>query len=97
MSEVEEREVTNAYVTLALYGVPRERARSIANGIQVLMSRIDKERMSIQLAGDTLKKAAEALLKLIDDLNKVDGAQTDRVFALYEFDELRTAIKGWVA
>ena len=36
-------EVERAYSTLNLYGVPVERAGSIANGIEVLVTRFRKE------------------------------------------------------
>ena len=38
-----EKEIEKAYQILERFGVPRGRARSIPNGIQVLVSRMDKE------------------------------------------------------
>jgi hypothetical protein len=35
-----ETEVERAYQMLSMYGIPRERARSVANGIEVLATRI---------------------------------------------------------
>lgn len=39
----------------------------------------------------TLAEAARALLDLIDELPEEPGGQQDRVFAAYEFDDLRSA------
>ena len=40
------RAEARAYQTLAVYGVPQERARNVANGIEGLMQRVNKERMA---------------------------------------------------
>lgn len=37
------QDIKNAYATLQMYGVPELRAKTVANGIQVLVSRLDKE------------------------------------------------------
>jgi len=36
------KEIDRAFQMLEVYGVPRERAKTVANGIQVLVTRIDK-------------------------------------------------------
>jgi len=40
--------IKSAYAILQMYGVPELRAKSVANGIQVLVSRIDKEIVSLR-------------------------------------------------
>ena len=46
--ELAELEIERAYSMLEAYGVPRERAGSVSNGISVLMGRIDKERQGFE-------------------------------------------------
>jgi hypothetical protein len=36
-------DLDRAYQTLEIYGVPKNRAKSVSNGIQVLVSRMDNE------------------------------------------------------
>lgn len=38
-----QREIEKSYSMLAHYGVPKERAKSVNNGIMVLITRMDKE------------------------------------------------------
>jgi hypothetical protein len=52
-----------AYQTLAVYGVPQERARYVANGIEVLMQRMNKERMATEARIAALEAERDALRK----------------------------------
>jgi hypothetical protein len=68
--------IKSAYGTLQMYGVPELRAKTVANGIMVLVSRIDKEtEFQAQMIADKdnklketeaenvrLKKAVESLM-----------------------------------
>lgn len=40
----------NAFAVLESYGLPRKRARSVSNGIMVLMSRMDREVADLRAA-----------------------------------------------
>ena len=50
-----------AFQMLELYGVPRERAKSVSNGIDVLMARMRKER-------DALQRQIEEARNIIEEL-----------------------------
>lgn len=54
-----EREVERAFAALELCGVPRERAKSVANGIQVFMTRTDRERISAEHEVEKYRRDAE--------------------------------------
>jgi hypothetical protein len=62
-AERAEAEVARAYQTLAVYGVPQERARNIGNGVEVLMQRVNKERMAIEARIAALEAEREGLAK----------------------------------
>lgn len=51
-----------AYATLQMYGVPELRAKTVANGIMVLVSRIDKESNFQAMAIAGLKKALKEIV-----------------------------------
>lgn len=48
-----------AYQMLRVYGVPEERAKSISNGIEVLVTRFDRQVVSMQYEIDSLRKEKE--------------------------------------
>jgi len=56
-----EAEVERAFQMLAVYGVPQERARTVGNGIEVLMQRMNKERMAIEARIAALEAEREGL------------------------------------
>lgn len=55
----EERD--RAWTTIGRYGVPRERAKTLANGIDVLVTRMDRERASLQSRLEAAERDAAAL------------------------------------
>jgi hypothetical protein len=62
-----------AYQVLSIYGVPKERAKSITNGIQVLVSRMDKE---TEILKEQNKQMLEALIEA-KKLNKPNPDEED--------------------
>lgn len=55
--EQRNQEIERAYQTLSSYGVSKERARSVANGIMVLVTRMDKEIAGLNYAIEQMKPA----------------------------------------
>jgi hypothetical protein len=53
------RQVEQAYSRLELYGVPKERARSLPNGIEVLMTRMQRGLADAQVENAALREDAE--------------------------------------
>lgn len=60
-------EIERAYNMLSMHGVPQERARSVANGIAVLVTRMDKERDTLARENAGLRKDAERYRWLRED------------------------------
>ena len=56
--EAADRETESAFAMLGVYGVPKERAKSVSNGIMVLVTRMDKERDFLQQEIAALKADA---------------------------------------
>lgn len=54
--EAQKREIERAFSILESYGVSRERAGSVSNGIDVLVTRMRKEIMSKEYEISDLKK-----------------------------------------
>lgn len=52
-----EREIENAFTMLELYGVPRERARTLSNGIDVLATRFRKAEIASAMTITNLEEA----------------------------------------
>jgi hypothetical protein len=61
-AERAEAEVARAYQMLAVYGVTQERARSVGNGIEVLMQRANKGQHAMQARIAALEAERDALL-----------------------------------
>ncbi len=60
--------ISKAFAVLELYGVPRARAKSIHNGIDVLMTRINKEsNLYTEMLTDAMKVVAVAQVWADDD------------------------------
>ena len=53
-----ENENERAFRALAGYGIPKERAKSVSNGIRVLVTRMDKEIAFLKLEKEQAKKEA---------------------------------------
>jgi hypothetical protein len=94
IAEAVEKENEKAFRVLNDYGVPKERARSISNGIQVLVTRMDKEIYFLKIAlaqaeKEAVKEFAEKL-KLFgfwkDDCDAVIiyAADIDKLLKEYE-------------
>jgi soluble cytochrome b562 len=56
-----EAEIKRAFSALSLCGVPEERARSVANGIQVFVTRIDREHATLKAELSRYREAEKAL------------------------------------
>lgn len=64
-------QLDRAYSVLELYGVPKERARSVANGIEVLVTRCNRQIQDLKFSNTALKDALrEAVSKLNHLINK---------------------------
>jgi hypothetical protein len=59
------------FMVLEMYGVPKERARQVGNGIQVLATRYDKEVGALKAEVAAMKDVYEGLL---EEFNKVNQA-----------------------
>jgi len=67
-----EQDIEKAFDVLKFYGVPKERAKTLSNGIQVLMSRIQKEiryleceKKGLEQTIDVLQADKKKLLEMI--------------------------------
>lgn len=60
-AEKAEAEIKRAFSALSFCGVPEERARSVANGIQVFMTRIDREHATLKAELSRYREAEKAL------------------------------------
>lgn len=96
-------ELERAYQTLAVLGVPKERAKSVANGIDVLVSRLHRESLMLM---EELAKAEQALRdglldKKLYDVNvqlnmEIDSAAQVNTMLRKDRDELAEALRDAV-
>ena len=87
-------EVERGFSRLEAYGVPQERARTIANGIEVLKSRMAKLQNATHFELSMLRIAGEKLIALMDEVGYPDGEESDRVFSQRDFSGLRTVLSN---
>ena len=83
----EKEKIEQAFKTLALLGVPEERARSISNGINVLTARYDRDiyflNVELQQERQAKKELVEALEITNKFLNNINGHVKDNVMDSY--------------
>lgn len=81
-------ECERAFKILEAYGVPRERARTVGNGIQVLVTRMDREMtaMARQFSQEVTAKGQQ----MVESFLHITGYQPDAI-------EVRTSLDGQYA
>ena len=77
-----EREEEAVFNLLSSYGVPKERSKFIGNGIQVLVSRLDKEIQSLKVNNSELKDHVESIMNFITILIEEDLVKDEGILLL---------------
>lgn len=87
--ELIQAEQNKAFQVLEMYGIPKERARSVDNGIMVFDSRMQKEVKGLRFSIESLQ-ADKANLEAdrIFDASKIKRLETDKAELVKEYNAL---------
>lgn len=66
-------DLERSFKALEMYGVPRERAKSVSNGIMVLVTRMDKEVAQLMKERDDARELYQSALAGMQELERVNG------------------------
>lgn len=61
-------DIDKSFQILGLYGVPRERAKTVHNGIEVLITRLARENEAIRANAESDRALLEDAVKMLDDV-----------------------------
>lgn len=92
LREVQE-ERDRAYSILALHGVPQKRAKSVSNGIQVLMTRMQKAIDAAECAANAAEQKAARMREALLDIAR-GQLQGPSDFTKYAQSVARAALGG---